>query len=520
MNPMILSQAAHTPRLDAFLPCKTHACHHAFSSGSVATTRRHARRCLIPRVNKQREGLVVCAAAATDVGAKAVQSIKKSVGGDVFVVGGDGQLAARIVQELLRNGFKVTAGVSDIKGARAGLDFAKRFEIIKGSETKNIRLQEVDLSDASAIAAALPRNARVLVAVGDSLGGQKADARLLDRALSAASEKGAQQFILVTPLGGGASAGGFLGNLFGGGGGSSKKPSKIEQQVSGSGLDFVIVRTAKSDGDAPLGDSGVAVTPQGSLTSSSKVTKSQVAEVVAQVLLQAQTDVLVEVAADPSSSPQGVESAVAEALPNCSIAEEEQQTAGGDDEEEPQEAPSPAKAGGPFGRTQAIKAKDGKDGASQESKGPSGGGLFGGRSKAAADAPTGPQKQKKISAKLVDAKPVGKEKGGFAQIRGSKQQPEEAEDDDDSAPQNPLSALFGGAKKAKAQAQQATPSVKGARKAASKGIAAKGRQGKSAVKQAGAAASGNGAGQPEKKKGGFLQALGLGQDSVYADDDK
>lgn len=69
------------------------------------------------------------------------------------------------------------------------------------------------------------------MAVGDSLGGQKADARLLDRALSAATEKGAQQFILVTPLGGGASAGGFLGNLFGGGGGSSKKPSKIEQQV-------------------------------------------------------------------------------------------------------------------------------------------------------------------------------------------------------------------------------------------------------------------------------------------------
>ena len=71
----------------------------------------------------------------------------------------------------------------------------------------------------------------MLVAVGDSLGGQKVDARLLDRALSAASEEGAQQFILVTPLGGGSSPGGFLGNLFGGGGGSSKKPSKIEQQV-------------------------------------------------------------------------------------------------------------------------------------------------------------------------------------------------------------------------------------------------------------------------------------------------
>ena len=38
----------------------------------------------------------------------------------------------------------------------------------------------------------------------------------------------------------------------------------------------------------------------------------QVAEVVAQVLLQAQTDVLVEVAGDPNSPPQGVDSAVAQ----------------------------------------------------------------------------------------------------------------------------------------------------------------------------------------------------------------
>lgn len=48
-------------------------------------------------------------------------------------------------------------GVSDIEEAQAGLDFAKRFEIIKGSETKNIKLQAVDLSDESAITSALPR---------------------------------------------------------------------------------------------------------------------------------------------------------------------------------------------------------------------------------------------------------------------------------------------------------------------------------------------------------------------------
>lgn len=49
------------------------------------------------------------------------------------------------------------AGVADVEEAQAGLDFAKRFEIIKGAEAKNIRLEAVDLSDESAIADALPR---------------------------------------------------------------------------------------------------------------------------------------------------------------------------------------------------------------------------------------------------------------------------------------------------------------------------------------------------------------------------
>ncbi len=49
------------------------------------------------------------------------------------------------------------------------------------------------------------------------------------------------------------------------------------------------------------------------------------------------------------------------------------------------------------------------DDKSKSQKGGGLGGLFGGRSKASADAPTGPQKQKKIDSKLVDAKPAGKE---------------------------------------------------------------------------------------------------------------
>ena len=65
-----------------------------------------------------------------------------------------------------------------------------------------------------------------------------------------------------------------------------------------------------------------------------------------------------------------------------------------------------------------------------------------------------------------------------------------------------------------AEAQQATASAEGARKSTAKGAAAKVRRGKSAAEQA---ASTNGA--APKKKGGFLSALGLGQDSVYADEE-
>ena len=74
------------------------------------------------------------------------------------------------------------------------------------------------------------RGARVLLALGDNLGNQKADPQLLNRTLSAAVSRDAKQFILVTPLGG-IGGGGFFAGLFGGGGASSKQPSKTERQV-------------------------------------------------------------------------------------------------------------------------------------------------------------------------------------------------------------------------------------------------------------------------------------------------
>lgn len=52
--------------------------------------------------------------------------------------------------------------------------------------------------------------------------------------------------------------------------------------MADSGLDFVIVRAAKSDGvDPSLQETGVTLTPQGSLSKDAQVTKSQVPLVAA-----------------------------------------------------------------------------------------------------------------------------------------------------------------------------------------------------------------------------------------------
>ena len=51
------------------------------------------------------------------------------------------------------------------------------------------------------------------------------------------------------------------------------------------------------------------------------------------------------------------------------------------------------------------------------------------------------------------------QKGGFGQIRATKQQQPEDAEDNDSAPQNPLSSLFGGAKKAKVCRCTSQPSM-------------------------------------------------------------
>jgi hypothetical protein len=51
----------------------------------------------------------------------------------------------------------VLAGVPDVAAAQAVLDFAVRFELLGKQEAGRLRLVELDLSNADAVAASLPR---------------------------------------------------------------------------------------------------------------------------------------------------------------------------------------------------------------------------------------------------------------------------------------------------------------------------------------------------------------------------
>ena len=112
--------------------------------------------------------------------------------------------------------------------------------------------------------------------VGDGAGkAAKLDPRAATRVLLAAQKAKASQFVLVTPVG----SAGFLTSLFGGGigGGSGSRPSKLEQDLAASGLDFIVVRTGRTD----IQDSefeaanNVAVGTQGALPSQARITKNQ-----------------------------------------------------------------------------------------------------------------------------------------------------------------------------------------------------------------------------------------------------
>ncbi|EIE27239.1 hypothetical protein COCSUDRAFT_55258 [Coccomyxa subellipsoidea C-169] len=465
------------------------------------------------------------------------------------------------------------AGVSDLEEAEALLDFAKRFEIIRKAEISSLSLSEVDFADEESIAAGLPkRGARVVVALGDTVGRQRVDARVALRILEAAKVVDAAQFVLVSPSGGGGGAG-FLGGLFGGGAPNSSK------DVVNSGISCVVLRVGKTEGvdEILASESSVVVGAQQSLPPGSVITKGQatsVAQVVAQVLRQAQDDVAVEAWADKNAEPRDLASLVAEVLPSAIIqdaggAAEEPEVAPAEEEEESEDAAPfklpfsfggqgtqrvkaqaaaapirpPAqgtarikaavqeeaqkgtrRVGGFFGRAKEAVEEAAEEEQPQKKASPFANLLGGGTQKVAAKAEAAAQKAEAAAGKQAKQTAAAVSRGGkraaaaaeapAKQSRGlfgggKAAAPVEQEAEADS---NPFARLLGGGKKAAQEAQQAASKApakaqQGARKAAGRAKAAAAKAAPSTSEQ-----------PASKKKGGFLQSLGIGQETFYSED--
>ncbi len=77
---------------------------------------------------------------------------------------------------------------------------------------------------------------------------------------------------------------------------------------------------------------------------------------------------------------------------------------------------------------------------------------------------------------------------------------------------NPLARLLGSSKKAAGEAKSAAHGAQAAAQRGTKKVASR-------AKAAAASAASAGDRPAEKKKGGFLQSLGIGQETFYADED-
>ncbi|KAL4441245.1 hypothetical protein ABPG77_011482 [Micractinium sp. CCAP 211/92] len=480
-------------------------------------------------------------------------------GGEALVIGSSGQTAARVIVQLLRAGFKVTAGVdTDPEEAADVVKFAKKTDILAASEAANLKLVEFNPLDADEIGSVLRKGMRVVLVVGDQAGNRRPDLRVYDSVVDALLENTSKigQLVVVTPQGGGGT------QLFGRGGGGGARLSPLEAKVAESGADYLIVRAAPSDRvtDRYGEQANVVVAPAGRLPSGLQASRAQVAAVVAQAMAQARGSAVIEVAASPAAPAANLASAVAQALAGGAQEEEEEEApapaptpaktvfgfgtrkiskpapAAVEQEEEEEEAPAaPAKKtifgfgtrkiSKPAAVVEEEEEEEEEEVAAPKARKP----LFGGfgTRKISKPAPVVEEEEEEEEPAPAPA-PKKKAAGGFFTLSSKKQpaakQAEEAEEEEEAAPAPKKAFAFSSSRRQPAPeaAEAAAPApapapeqpkriIRG-RKPLAAPVEEKPRP---APAQPAPAAQENGA---PKKSGGFLGFLGISSETVYADE--
>lgn len=107
-------------------------------------------------------------------------SPKRKDPGTVFVAGATGQVGARIAQTLLREGFRVRAGVPDLGAAQDLARFASDYKLISDEESKRLNAVESAFNDSESIARAIGNASKIVVTIGPTENGPTSEVTTSD----------------------------------------------------------------------------------------------------------------------------------------------------------------------------------------------------------------------------------------------------------------------------------------------------------------------------------------------------
>ncbi|KAI5665966.1 hypothetical protein M9H77_15819 [Catharanthus roseus] len=251
-------------------------------------------------------------------GGSAGLSSRRKDPGTVFVAGATGQAGVRISQTLLRQGFRVRAGVSDLGAAQDLARLAASYKIISNEESKRLNAVESNFQDPESIAKAIGSASKVVVTISRGEDGPNAEVTTLDALqVIQAAEFANVGHVAIIYDGSSTTAStynvldgiqSFFNNLF-----SRTQELTIPeflQKLVETDLSYTLIKTSLTEDFSPESSYNIVVSAEGSASEGDyKVGKSQIASLVADVFSNTAVaeNKVVEVFTDPSAPSKSID---------------------------------------------------------------------------------------------------------------------------------------------------------------------------------------------------------------------
>ncbi|KAJ6819160.1 protein plastid transcriptionally active 16, chloroplastic [Iris pallida] len=239
----------------------------------------------------------------------------------VFVAGATGQSGARIAQMLLRQGFAVRAGVSDLASAQELARVAATYKLISPEESKRLNAVESTFAEPESIAKSIGPATKAVVAIGPSENGPDAAVTTDDalRLVLAAQLSGVSHVVFIYDstnlLSSDPSSASynvfdgittFFTNLFAK---SLTLSQLLDRVVEETDVSYTLIKAAMAEDYDAEREYGVVISKEGSgVGENNKVAKSQIAKLVADVFSNTSVaeNKVVEVSTSPSATSKSV----------------------------------------------------------------------------------------------------------------------------------------------------------------------------------------------------------------------